>query len=118
MAIAAWTSADPANGGIAKEMLESLVSAYPNHSWIVRIDGGVVHIKHGGISSTIGMCLHFSKIKGDAAARKKDVIMAAGELLERARLRRGVNNGDPARVLDGGDKFKWKAPLINVPVIH
>lgn len=118
MAIIYIESEQEANLGMAKECAETLTAAYPNHSWAVRIDGGVLFIKHFGISGSVGMCRHMSQIDHDAAVRKKEVIRAAGELLERAHLARGANTGDPISVLEGGEKYKWKPQLIHVPVIH
>lgn len=74
---------------MAKQMLADLVHAYPGHAWFVTIKGGVVFIKDLDLNDKWGMCLHYSQIKGDANDRKRDVIRAAGEFLERARVARG-----------------------------
>jgi hypothetical protein len=72
---------------MAMQMVQDLVSAYPGHSWFVVIRGGIVHIKDMDMHPDWGMCLHYSQIKADAADRKKQVLFAAGEFLERARKR-------------------------------
>ena len=116
MAIIRTESADPANLPMAKEIAEILSVAYPNHSWFVRIDGGLVIIKNLAISATAGMVRHLTTLDHDAAARKRNVIMAAGEFLEAAHMRRGAYDGESARVLEGVDKFK---PLIHAPgIVH
>jgi hypothetical protein len=117
MAIVRTESADPANLPMAKEIAEILTAAYPNHSWYVRIDGGLVIIKNLAISVTASMVRHLTALDHDATARKRDVIMAAGEFLEAAHMRRGAYEGEAARVLEGlNGKFK---PLLHAPgVIH
>lgn len=107
MALAYAESEDPANLPMAKEILEYLVAAYPGHSWWTRIDGGVVIIKHFAISGTIGMVRHMSQISHDANVRKRDVLRAAGELLERAGLRR-VYEGEAVTRLEGAEKMRWQ----------
>lgn len=74
---------------MAMQMVQDLVFAYPGHSWFVVIKGGVVHIKDMDLHPDWGMCLHYSQVKGDAADRKKQVLWAAGEFLERARKKNG-----------------------------
>jgi hypothetical protein len=74
---------------MALEMVRALVEVYPGHSWFVVIRGGIVHIKDMGLHPDWGMALHYSQVKGDAADRKKQVLFAAGEFLERARKKAG-----------------------------
>lgn len=110
MTYIATESADPANLPMAKEMLEALTVAYPKHSWKVRIDGGIVFITCLEIAwrKPIGMARKFKDMAHDAMARKREVIRAAGELLERAHLKRGTKEeGAAAKVLEGGEEFKW-----------
>lgn len=116
MAIIRTESADPANLPMAKEIAEILVAAYPSHSWYVRIDGGLVIIKNLAISTQAGMVRHLTTLDHDAAARKRDVIRAAGEFLEAAHMRRGAYEGEAARVLEGVDGF---TPLLHPPgIVH
>jgi hypothetical protein len=70
---------------MAMGMVRDLCAAYPGHAWFVVIRGGIVHIKDMDMHPDWGMALHYSQIKGDAADRKKQVLWAAGEFLERAR---------------------------------
>lgn len=118
MAIAYAESENPANLGMAKEILETLNTAYPNHSWWVRIDGGLVIIKHFSISNTCGMVRRFDQLAGDAMVRKRNVIMAAGELLERAGMRRGAYESHAVTNFEVERDVKWQAPLIIQPEVH
>lgn len=108
MAVIYTESADPVNLPLAKEIAEVLTFAYPNHSWWVRIDGGIVVIKHFDISTTCGMVCRYDQLASDAMVRKRDVIRSAGELLERAHLRRGARDGDPVVRLDHEKDVKWQ----------
>lgn len=74
---------------MAMQMVRDLCAAYPGHSWFVVIKGGIVHIKDMGLHPDWGMCIHYKDVKADAADRKKQVLFAAGEFLERARMRAG-----------------------------
>lgn len=94
-------SADPANLPMCKEIAEYLVGAYPGYGWYVRIDGGMLIIKSMKISKMWSMTRKFSDIAQDAGIRKRTVIMAAGEFLEAANLRRGTATGETAKVLEG-----------------
>lgn len=117
MAIVRTESADPANLPLAKEVAEILTFAYPNHSWYVRIDGGLLIIKNLAISQNAGMVRKLSTLDADATARKRNVIMAAGEFLEAAHMRRGAYEGEVAKKLEGlNGEFK---PLLHAPgIIH
>lgn len=75
---------------MAVEMVQTLSHAYPGHSWFVKITGGIVHVKNLDMSEKWGMCLHYSQIKSDASERKRELIRAGGEFLERAHLARGM----------------------------
>lgn len=108
----------------ARESAESLVAAYPNHSWWVECRGGCLIIKHlevSGARGVVGMVRHTSGLDNDAAARKKEVIRAAGEMLERAGLARGANKGAPVESFefdDGRMAKHWHKPLTPTKVIH
>ena len=86
---------------LAKDIAETLHSYYPGHLWAVNVTGGVVQIKNLYISDKYGMVIHYSNIKGDAGHRKKRVINAAGEFLERAYMKRGAYTGDAVKGVDG-----------------
>jgi hypothetical protein len=105
-------SADPANLGMCKEIAEYLVGAYPGYGWHVRIDGGMLILKSMKISPVWSMCRKYSDIAQDAGQRKRDVVMAAGEFLEAANLRRGVATGEAAKVLEGRKDDNKFQPLI------
>jgi hypothetical protein len=74
---------------LAVEMLQALSSAYPGHSWFVKITGGIVHVKNLDFSDKWGMALHYSQVKADASERRRELVRAGGEFLERAHLARG-----------------------------
>lgn len=92
---------------MARQMVTDLCHAYPGHAWFVVAKGGVWHIKDMELNDKWGMCLHYSDIKADANDRKKQVVMAAGEFLERARLKRGAK-----------DKNQVVASIEGVPQKH
>lgn len=93
---------NPADETMAKGMLADLVQAYPGHAWFVAIKGGVVHVKDLDLNDKWGMCLHYSQVKGDANERKRDVLRAAGEFLERANVARGAKQaGQHVRSIEG-----------------
>ena len=79
---------------MAREIVHNLCTTYPGHGWFVVVKGGVVHVKDMDINPQWGMCLHYSQMKDDATERKKQVIRAAGEFLERANLARGAKSAD------------------------
>jgi len=118
MGLAYIESADPANLPMAKEIIETLHAAYPNHSWWVRIDGGLVIIKHFSVSGTCGMVRKYADIAHDAMVRKRSVIQAAGELLERANMPRGAYEAQHVVKFDGEKDVKWQAPIIAQPEFH
>jgi hypothetical protein len=70
---------------MAMEMVQTLSAVHPGHSWFVVIKGGIVHIKDMDMHPDWGMCIHYTDIAGDAGVRRKKVLWAAGEFLERAR---------------------------------
>lgn len=86
---------------LAKDIAETLHAHYPGHLWAVTVKGGAVFIKNLYISDRFGMCLHYNNIKGDAGHRKKRVINAAGEFLERAYMKRGAYEGRAVKKVDG-----------------
>jgi hypothetical protein len=86
---------------MAAQMVSDLCQAYPGHGWFVVIRSGVIHVKDMDINDKWGMCLHYSQVKGDAKDRKRDLLRAAGEFLERANLRRGAKSDDVAMAVEG-----------------
>lgn len=74
---------------MAMQMVKDLCQTYPGHAWFVVIRGGIVHIKDMDMHPDWGMALHYSQVCADAKDRKKQVLFAAGEFLERASKRNG-----------------------------
>lgn len=95
---AAWEH--DADQGMSREILNTLMEAYPLLSWDVEIKGGCVIIKSMEIDPQWGMLLHYKNLAGDAKVRKKAVTMAAGEFLERCHKR--LN--DPDAPIEGAIK--------------
>ena len=94
---------NPNADSTAKSAAEALTRAYPNHSWWVECKGGILLIKHFGISSKLGMLKHLSKMAGSARAFQREVVLAAGELLERAGLARRDYRGESVQHLEVDD---------------
>ena len=111
-------SADPRNLPMCKEIGEYITTAYPGHLWYVRIDGGMLIIKNYAISDTWSMTRKLADIQHDANKRKHDVIMAAGEFLECAAMRRGAYEGEYAQQLEGRlDDVAFKPTPQSAPLI-
>lgn len=87
--------------GMAEQILADLCQTYPGHAWFVSIKGGILHIKNLDWNEKWGMALHYSQIKADAQDRKRQVIRAAGEFLERANVRRGMKEDTTVKRIDG-----------------
>lgn len=97
---------------MARQMVSDLCIAYPGHPWFVTIKGGIVHVKNLDLPQNWGMCLHYSQMKDDATERKRQVLMAAGEYLERARLKRGAKTGEKATSVEGiAQKYMTRVTL-------
>lgn len=105
---------------LMKQIGDLLWQHYPGHQWIVEPPkGGVVVIRHGliGARHGWGYVLHVKDFSTWDALRDR-VILAGGELMERANIRRGpVRDSDDApKHIDGlPDKhqpqrkfFPWK----------
>lgn len=86
----------------ANAILDALTTAYPLYPWGVRVYEGGFFIRHLEFPSNWGMNC---KVKGrvySASSLKREVIMMAGEWLERAGLSRGANvNGDEIGWVEG-----------------
>ena len=92
---------------LAKQALLILSVAYPGYSWFVRVDDGVIDIKCAQIGKA-SMVRHVKDSDHNAQSFRKDILKSAGEFLERAHLRRGQSEGRNAKVLEGGEKIKWR----------
>lgn len=73
----------------ADAILDALNTAYPGHPWWVHVYEGGFAIKHLDFDGNWGMRAKFSQFGYSASALKREVIMKAGEWLERAYLKRG-----------------------------
>jgi hypothetical protein len=102
----------------AHDIMTLLTQAYPGHPWAVRVDQGVIFIRYLDplLSGNWGMCIRKKDTDHDAAVLKKKVIMAAGEWLERAGLKRGRENGDEILRVDGVPFKYHRKPLEITPV--
>jgi hypothetical protein len=86
----------------AAEIMRILTEAYPGYPWHVRIGRGVIIIKNMQLSDRYGMCRHYDRVTFDAGVLKRDIVMAAGEYLERANLYRGAKREhEVARPVEG-----------------
>lgn len=85
----------------AKNVMQVLLDAYPGHPWHVNVTGGVIVLKHMRVSPKWGMVLHYMKVNGDAERLKHGVLIAGGELLERAGEKRGTFDPHRIRAVEG-----------------
>lgn len=85
---------------LAKECTDILQNHYPNHLWAVNIntEGGIAIVKNMSVSTLYGYVIHLTNLLNDPKRRK--IIEAGGEILERSSLARR-NNGDLAKHVDG-----------------
>ena len=92
----------------ADGVLELLTIAYPGHPWAVRVDGGIIFIRHlESPNSQYGMICKVNQVNHDAAVLKREVITMAGEFLERAGLKRGrYDDSDIVKVEGVPEKFR------------
>ena len=81
--------ATPAQEDEAKVILEVLSVCYPGHPWSVRVYDGGFFIRHLQFPKNWGMNCKYRHFSHDAAVFKKEIIMKAGEWLERANIKRG-----------------------------
>lgn len=89
----------------ARDILGALDIAYPGHPWACRVYDGGFFIYNLDFPSNWGM--NHKGTYASASLMKKDVIMKAGEWLERAGLARGYNRGDEVKRLEGiPEKFQ------------
>lgn len=90
---------------LAHLILDVLTVAYPGHPWAVRVygdnSGGGFFIRHLDFPSNWGMNQPKAHLYGSSSEMQRDVIMRAGEWLERANLKRGPANGDEIVRVEG-----------------
>lgn len=84
---------------LAKNAADLLNKHYPNHLWAVFVDseGGILVIKNFSVSYRYGYVLHIAKLDPEL----KRVVRAGGEILERARMKRGSWDGQNAQYVEG-----------------
>jgi len=86
---------------LAKRAADMLNKHYPGYIWAVNVNseekGGVLIIKNFSVSYRYGYVLHIAKLD----AKLKKVLMAGGEILERARMARGWFRGGMPTHIDG-----------------
>lgn len=83
-----------------KEAAEILHEHYPGHAWAVNPQGGCLVIRNLVISELYGMVLHLDNLT-DGGARRKKIIRAGGEYLERAGWKRGRYEGQDRGEVEG-----------------
>lgn len=106
MILQAFTEFDQ-DMNMAKDIAETLHAQYPGHAWAVAVKGGVAVIKDLYISSLWGYVLKYAAIKDDAGVRRKTVIRAGGEILERAHQPRAARvDGLKPHTLEGVPDYK------------
>lgn len=100
----------------AEMILGVLTTIYPGHPWAVRVYEGGFFIRNLSFPSNWGMNFLYRKFGHDAAVMKRDIIMKAGEFLERANLKRGRSDESPIVRLEGVPDAhqppSTKAPII------
>jgi len=79
-----------------------LTSAYPGHPWHVNVVDGLIVIKHMKLSAKWAMVRKYTNVVHDFSQLRREIVMAAGEFLERAGLTRGaVIEGEYSRQVEG-----------------
>lgn len=73
---------------LAKDLLNEICQQYGGYNWKVDVKGGVVFIQEMSFPQNWGMVRRLKESDFSASNLKKDVLMSAGEWLERASLQR------------------------------
>lgn len=92
----------------ANSILEALTIAYPNHPWAVRVYPGGFFIQHLDYDGPYGMNCKYKTSGFSWSAMKREIIMKAGEWLERSGLARRVGDGDQVIQRVEGIAEKWQ----------
>lgn len=92
----------------ANSILEALTTAYPNHPWAVRVYPGGFFIQHLDYDGPYGMNCKYKNFGFSWSSMKREIIMMAGEWLERVGLARGVGDGEQVIKRVDGIKEKWQ----------
>jgi hypothetical protein len=75
----------------AHGILETLCAIYPGYPWGVRVYDGGFFIRHLGYPQGWGMNCKHTTFSHSSSEMKRQIILMAGEWLERAKLKRGQN---------------------------
>lgn len=93
--------------GPAMLVAEELTKAYPNYPWICEFQGGALVVRCLAIPGPYAMVLPPTAKYATWSEFKEAMVMAAGEFLERAHLKRGAWDGQMPDKLDGADNRFW-----------
>lgn len=85
----------------AEKVMGILCAAYPGHPWAVRVDKGIIFIRYLAFEGPWGMNIKTGKEDWSSSNLSRKIVMAAGEWLERAGLKRGRENGDEIQKVEG-----------------
>lgn len=110
----------PYEANDAAAVLTILMDTYPGHAWHVRTQGGLFYIRHivDGMVKPWGMVVKFKDVTHDWKVLKHEVIIKAGEWLERAGLARRASDGTEATYIEGlPDSHQPVIPQKKEPVI-
>jgi len=102
----------------AEKIMHILTTCYPGHPWAVRVENGIIFIRHLAHGSNWGMNLKTKEVDYDAAVLRKKIVMLAGEWLERAGLKRGRDEGAEGYRVEGvPERFQPKPVTPDVPIV-
>lgn len=89
------------NMGICRDIGETLHKHYPGHMWAIDVTGGMVNVKDLLVSSLYGIRIPLADVQHDAGTRVKEAMRAGGEILERAKLKRGAWTPEKVTSVEG-----------------
>lgn len=98
----------------AKEIFWTLFTAYPGHPWFVTVYDGGFSIKHLDFDGPWGMRAKFKDTDFSSSALKHNVVMKAGEWLDRANIPRTRYDPDTPEYRVEGVPEKYQ-PKILIP---
>lgn len=103
----------------AEGILQILTEVYPLYPWAVRVYDGGFFIRNLDFPENFGMNCKYKNFGSSWSQMKKEIVMMAGEWLERANLKRGVNNGDEITRLEGiPEKYQPKREALELKPIE
>ncbi len=100
------------------QAMRVLKKHYPGYRWALGVDseGGILYVKNLDVSTLWGYVIHLESLKGDPNLKR--VVMAGGEILERANQVRGKETDNPTTKVDGLPQ-KYQPLVINgIPLIR